>query len=161
MKTMHALALFGFSLIMAAPALAQPQQTGRQGMAGRLFQQADADRNGRVSEAEALNFLSARFAEADANGDGQLERGEIAAFMAAHRPASARPGPAKAGDSLPKRAEAMFRAADADRDGRLSLAEVRPVTLALFRAADANGDGQLEQGELQGPRRGEGPQRDR
>lgn len=159
MKTVHALALFGFSLIMVAPALAQPQQAGRQGVTGRLFQQADADQNGRVSEAEALNFLSARFAEADVNNDGQLEQGEIAAVLAAHRPASARPGPAKASDSLPKRAEAMFRAADADRDGRLSLAEVRPVALALFRAADINGDGQLERGELQGPRHRERPQR--
>ena len=32
------------AFMTAAPALAQPQQTGRQGMAGRLFQQADADR---------------------------------------------------------------------------------------------------------------------
>ncbi len=42
----------------------------------------------------------------------------------------------------------MFRALDANSDGRLTLDEVRPAAEARFRAADANGDGAVTREEL-------------
>ena len=42
---------------------------------------------------------------------------------------------------------------DADRDGRVTLAELRPAAEAMFRAQDANGDGVLAREEVS-PRHG-------
>ncbi|WP_419896688.1 EF-hand domain-containing protein [Roseomonas sp. USHLN139] len=123
----------------------------------RLLAMADADRDGRVTETEALNALSARFAEADTNKDGGLTREEVTAFLQsqwqAHRPEGERRAPSdRARQGMQNRLDAMFRAADADRDGRVTLDEMRPIALALFRAADKNNDGALEASELRGDR---------
>ena len=123
----------------------------------RLLAMADADRDGRVTETEALNALSARFAEADTNKDGGLTREEVTAFLQsqwqAHRPEGERRAPSeRARQGMESRLDAMFRAADADRDGRVTLDEMRPIALALFRAADKNNDGALEASELRGDR---------
>jgi Ca2+-binding EF-hand superfamily protein len=42
----------------------------------------------------------------------------------------------------------MFRALDADRDGRVTPTEIQPVAEAWFRAFDANADGALTPDEL-------------
>ncbi len=42
----------------------------------------------------------------------------------------------------------MFRALDANADGRLTPEEVRPAVEARFRAADANGDGAVTREEV-------------
>ncbi|ONG43245.1 hypothetical protein BKE38_28925, partial [Pseudoroseomonas deserti] len=106
----------------------------------RLLAMADADRDGRVTETEALSALSARFAEADANKDGGLTKEELTAFLQsqwqAHRPEGERRAPSeRARQAMDNRLDAMFRAADADRDGRVTMDEIRPIALALFRAA--------------------------
>lgn len=160
-----AMGLFGVALAAAAlpamsrDAMAQPGGGPRHGAHARLFQQADADRDGRVSEAEALNFLSARFAEADANKDGALERSEVRDHLRAQRQGQGqnqggerRPVPERVRNAMEGRMDTMFRAADADRDGRVTMQEVRPIAVALFRAADANADGALEVSELRGRR---------
>ncbi|WP_159995983.1 EF-hand domain-containing protein [Roseomonas sp. 18066] len=144
-----------------APAPAPNSQTqvqverGPRGPA-RFLAMADTDRDGRVTEAEALNALSARFAEADANKDGGLTKDELTAFLQsqwqAHRGDRGAP-PERARQAMETRLDAIFRAADADRDGRVTMDEVRPIALALFRAADKNNDGALEVSELRGHRR--------
>lgn len=174
--------LLGAALATAAlPALAQPAppppQAGQPGQAGqpdqpgrhhgpsRLFQMVDTDRDGRITETEALNALSARFAEADANRDGALSLQEVKDFLRAqfeaNRPAGERGErrgpPERARQGMEQRVEAMFRAADADRDGRVTQEEARAVMLALFRSADRNNDGVLEASEL----RGHGPRHHR
>lgn len=153
--------LLGVTLLGAAPALAQPQpdRGPRHGGPARIFQQADADRDGRVTEAEALNSLSARFSEVDANGDGALTREELGAFLRAQRQAR-RPAQDQNAQrpAVPSRLDAMFRAADADRNGQVTMEELRPIATALFRAADVNRDGVVEAAELRGPRpHGRGP----
>ena len=50
--------------------------------------------------------------------------------------------------AMEARAEALFRAADANGDGRVTLAELQPVAQAFFRMADRNGDGFLTPDEL-------------
>jgi Ca2+-binding EF-hand superfamily protein len=47
----------------------------------------------------------------------------------------------------------MFRALDANRDGKVTLEEIRPAAEARFRAFDANGDGAVARDELPRPPR--------
>ncbi|MDJ0389437.1 hypothetical protein QMO56_15065 [Roseomonas sp. E05] len=152
MKRSLGLGLLGAVLaVTALPALAQPGP--HRGGPGHLMQQADADRDGRITQTEGLNFLSARFAEADANKDGGMTREELGSLLQARREAN-RPAnaPARPMRGLQQRADAMFRAADANGDDRLTMEEVQPLAMALFRAADRNDDGALETAELRGPR---------
>lgn len=168
MNRILAATLIGTGLAAAAlPVLAQgrPDAGPRHGGPARLLQMADADKDGRVSETEALNALSARFAEADADKDGGLTRAELSSFLRAqweaHRPAGERRTPPEGPRrGMQERIDSMFRAADANRDGRLTMDEARPIALALFRAADKNNDGVLEASELRGgPRHGPRPAR--
>jgi Ca2+-binding EF-hand superfamily protein len=87
------------------------------------------------------------FARLDANGDGSISRAEF----------DARPerGPARQerrGNRMERRGERggmmgagfgarMFERADADKDGRISIAEATARPLAMFDRADANKDG--------------------
>jgi hypothetical protein len=165
MNRYFSIGLLGAALAAAAlPVLAQPAPAPR-GPAGGLFRQADADHNGRVTEAEAMDFLAARFATADADHDGGVSRQELSDYLRAQHQArgnAATPKPSPvANRPMPRPAAALFRAADANNDGKVTMDELRPVAAALFRATDVNGDGALEAGELHhGPRPG-GPGRER
>jgi Ca2+-binding EF-hand superfamily protein len=139
---------------LATPALAQEHGRGR--AAGeRMFQQADANHDGRVTEAEAWDSLSARFARADSNKDGGVTWDEFRAYTQAEMTARRgdRPAPPAARMArMEQRGQGMFRALDADKDGKVTQAELRPFAEAMFRARDANGDNALTQDELR-PRR--------
>ena len=49
-------------------------------------------------------------------------------------------------------AQGRFRAADANRDGKVTLDELRPMAEGIFRMMDANGDNAVTPDEA--PRRG-------
>ncbi|MBO1076811.1 CREC-EF hand family protein [Roseomonas marmotae] len=157
MKSILALGLFGAALAATSlPALAQPQR-GPDRMQTQLFQQADADRDGKVTQQEAMDFLAARFADADTERDGRLTPQELEAYMNAQRAAmrpdgARREPPQRARQGMAERHARIFRMIDANRDGAVTLEELRPVAGAFFRAADANGDGALQPDELRGPR---------
>lgn len=159
------LALLGTALLAAAslPALAQPSPGPGPGPRGpaAMFDRIDADKDGRVTWNEAWSFVEARFAAADRDGDGALTLEEIEA---------ARPfgGPRREGaEQRSERGNGhahrrgqhigmMFRALDADRDGKVTLAELRPAVEARFRAFDVNGDNAVARDELPTrPHRGE------
>jgi Ca2+-binding EF-hand superfamily protein len=177
MKRTLALGLFGAALAATSlPAMAQPGPDGgpRRGpdrMQSRIFQQADADHDGRVTEAEAMAYADARLADADADKNGGVTPEELGTYlraqMAAHRPSPAsgrerRQPPPQAQRAMHNRMAMFFRVADANRDGSVTLEELRPVAAALFRAADASGDSVLVLEELRhGPQRPMGPRGDR
>ncbi|MBC9210184.1 EF-hand domain-containing protein, partial [Roseomonas aerophila] len=167
MKRTLALGFFGAALSAAAlPALAQPAPDRGPGrIQARIFDQADANKDGRVSEAEAVAFMTARFAEADANRDGGVTPEEMSQFVRAQFEANRPPPPAgrerrepppRAVRAMEERQATIFRIMDANRDGRVTVEEMQPVVLAMFRAADTNGDGALERSELQRQHRGPG-----
>lgn len=161
---------FGFlGVALAAAALPALAQRGPGSIPMRIFEQADANHDGRVTEPEAMDFLAARFAEADVDHDGALTPEELGNFLraqiAAYRPGPGagreqRQPPPEAQRRMAERQARFFRMVDANRDGRITMDELRPMAAALFRAADANGDDALEPAELRGHRGPPGPGRE-
>ncbi len=168
----------GLALLAVPMATAQPGPAQGAGPGGRgperMFQQLDTNSDGRVTREEALGWVASRFQQADTDRDGALSLAEFQAVRAGTRPnaspnASPNTGPkpnpnpetglARSGE----RRAAMFRALDANADGRLTLEEVRPAVEARFRAADANSDGVVTREELpqrqaqRGPAHRDGP----
>jgi Ca2+-binding EF-hand superfamily protein len=146
----------GVALAQSGPGAPPRGDGGR--WAETLFNEADANRDGRITAEEGWAAFSARFGRADANGDGGVSWEEFRAYAQAQAAANNRPVPAgDQGARMDARGQAFFRAMDADRDGRLTLAEIRPFAEAMFRARDTNGDGALTREEL----RSRGPRPDR
>ena len=172
MRTMR-LALLGTALFAAVPAMAQPAPPppapgaspaapgpeGRRGPAqrgpGAIFARFDANGDGRVTMDETWTYVQARFAEADRNKDGVLVLEEALAAPMMPRPeggpAAGRPEPARPGHA--RMVAMMFRAIDANRDGKVTLEEIRPAVEGRFRALDANGDNGVTLDELPTPPR--------
>lgn len=178
MRTMR-LALLGTALLAASvPAMAQPAPPppappgappgspaaspaapgpeGRRGPAQRgpaaIFARFDANGDGRVTMDETWAYVQARFAEADRNKDGVLVLEEALAAPMLPRPEG---GPAANQPAPPAHARMvamMFRAIDANRDGKVTPEELRPAVEARFRALDANGDNGVTLDELPAPR---------
>jgi hypothetical protein len=73
----------------AAPMKMRMYRMGMGGFGGRLFEMADANKDGRVSLAEAQAAALAHFDRADTNRDGQItpeERSKAHATMRERRP---------------------------------------------------------------------------
>lgn len=104
------------------------------------FEAADADKDGKVTEAE-LDALRAAEAKAmDSNGDGKLTVEELTAAHLARMTA-------RATEMATRRVEAQ----DTDGDMALSAAELasRPMPAMLFGRADADNDGAVTEAELE------------
>lgn len=156
--------------IIAVPAIAQmgdhmmgkpDQPTTRAEVETRtkaMFAMVDANNDGIIIKAEAdtahgqmeTRMRDAHFNGMDANKDGSISRAE---FDAAHM------GPEKGmkhegkehdghdkgvdGDNARMGGGGMFERADANKDGKVTLAEALAQPLARFDAADTNKDGTL------------------
>lgn len=103
-----------------------------------LFDTLDADKDGKVTEAEIEANRAARVKAADANGDGLMSADELAAMQLAE---------------LTERAKAhaaeMVTRMDTDGDGMLSVAELaaRPGPARMFGRIDTDGDGAISRDE--------------
>jgi Ca2+-binding EF-hand superfamily protein len=105
------------ALVSAAVAFADG---GRHG--ARMFNHLDSDDNGVITQEEASDAASERFARKDANADGYLDVNELMARWSE--------GPI-----------------DTDGDGKISAAEHAAIAAAMFLRADANGDGGVDEDE--------------
>ncbi|WP_165982760.1 EF-hand domain-containing protein [Dankookia rubra] len=162
MKTFR-MALLGTALLAAAPALAQPAAPPAGAPApggpaagpraergpGAMFNQVDANKDGKVTWDEAWVFIQQRFAAADPDKDGSLTQKEMEA--ARLRPGRAGPDGGHMGPRHAQMIGMMFRGLDANRDGVVTLEEIRPMAEARFRAFDVNGDGVVTKDELPAP----------
>jgi hypothetical protein len=138
----------------ALPVLAQPgpgdrgpAHGGRGFAMGEAFARADANNDGQVSRDEGWTWLQARFQEVDADRDRGVTIEEMRTY------AQARMGNRGPQQRAERHGQGMFRALDANADGKVSLEEIRPFAEAMFRARDANADNALTREEIR-PARG-------
>jgi len=129
---------------------------------GALFDEVDANKDGRATWDETWRFVQGRFGRADADRDGSLTRQEADALRPARRRQDGgTPSPEQTA-RYARFGDMMFRGIDANRDGRVTLDEVRPMVEARFRGLDADGDNAVSRSEIpqgrHGSRHGRGTQ---
>lgn len=137
--TLAALVAAGVSTVaLAQEEPAAPPPGGD--MAMQFFDKVDADKDGKITQAEIDAFKAARFAEADADKDGKLSPAELVAMrekMEAERRTA--------------QAEKMVSRFDRDGDGLLSADEMaagpRPKT--MIERLDTDGDGAVSKAEAE------------
>lgn len=168
MRTTFRPALLAAAALTAAlPAWAQPAANpppagqGARGP-GSLFEEIDANKDGRATWDETWSFVQRRFAAADADRDGGLTRQEAEALRpgAGRRPGSGaqdggRPPTPEQTAGRARFGDVVFRGLDANRDARVTLDEIRPAVESRFRGLDADADNAVARSEL--PQRRQGP----
>lgn len=135
---------------------------------GAMFDRLDSNRDGTITRAEVDAALAARpqkagqqsagrasrwdrlAARLDTNKDGAITRAEFDSRQSNRAQRRAQHG-AKAGKA--GGAGHLFLSADADKDGRVSLAEATAAAAARFDKADANRDGTLTREERRSARK--------
>jgi hypothetical protein len=131
-------------LVLAAPVLAERGQGRGDGMFLQRFDQIDADKDGKLTEAEIQAWRVAQFAAADADKNGSLSAEELTAMQMAR--AQAR---------MADRATRMIGKHDANGDGQLSAEELAQAGQgmgagqSMFARADADGDGVITREEAE------------
>lgn len=162
-----------------APPLTRADFMGR---VDRAFAAMDANHDGALTPGEIADYRYARmrarhkerrdreFAEIDANRDGTVSRAEFEAFRPGMAPPppggqDAGPGDRRPGrdgpgrgdeDGVPLMGDHWFAAADANGDGRVTLAEARQFAGGLFDRLDRDHDGTISPEEHFGPEHGRG-----
>lgn len=141
------------TLAACTPGFAQQGQAGSgQSDRGpmRMFQEMDADSDGRVTVEEMRRRVAERFAAADADRDNALSPEEFRNAVPRRRTDAAPPTDGRHARMLDMR----FRMTDANGDGRVTLDEMHAAAGTMFRGMDADSDGAVTQEEQ--PRRRHG-----
>lgn len=111
------------------------------------FEMLDADKDGKLTQAELDAHKTQEFAKADTNGDGMLSSEEMLARAKAQM-----------GERMAKRISGMIARVDTDKDGMLSASEMQamPRGKGMFDRMDADNDGTItaEEYTAHKPRRG-------
>lgn len=100
----------------------------------------------------AMRDPAQAFDRLDANKDGMLSRDEFARGRELRRERMAMRGPMQGRRMGGMMGGGMLRMADADRDGRVSLAEAQAAAVRHFDMMDANRDGTVTREERRGMR---------
>lgn len=100
-----------------------------------FFDEADANKDQKVTREEAKKFSDARFAEADTDKDGFLTSDEMKNAFAHH-------------GKFKEHAEEKFVSKDTNKDGKLTRDEVPRMPEKWFKSIDKNGDGGLTREEF-------------
>jgi Ca2+-binding EF-hand superfamily protein len=124
------------------PAVSNPQVDQNR------FRVLDQDNNGFVDETEGrrVGLADHLFSSIDRDGDGKLVKDELNDYFLRQQAAAARRFVVQVTDD----GQQLFEMLDKDRDGRLSLREMR-LAGSLIESTDANRDGSLSGAEI--PRR--------
>jgi Ca2+-binding EF-hand superfamily protein len=103
------------------------------------FATLDADKDGKVTEAEILAHRTARITAADTDGDGKISAAELAAMVEGEMQMRAE-----------RRAAQMITRLDTDKDGALSPEELLAAQAGgrMFGRLDSDNDGALSEAEL-------------
>jgi spore coat protein H len=111
-----------------------------------LFAALDSGLTGKVSRGDAVAAAKKFFTDCDKDGKGTLDGTQLAAGInrILPRPPGLPAAPPKfgLGDMI---APAIFKRADADKDGKLSMQEFVTAAEALFKEADKNKKGSLDE----------------
>ncbi len=108
-------------------------------MAAFDFAAVDADKDGKITQAEIDTYRAAQTKALDLDGDGLMSAEELTAMQM--KGVQAR---------VEQRVKAMIDRMDGDKDGKLSAAELaqRPVPAMMFDRLDADKDGALSEAEI-------------
>lgn len=120
------------STVMAGAALAAEPYLPR---IQRAFERVDADRDGKLTAAEFTLAASKRFMRDDANKDGAVSSAEIDAALLA---------------AMQKRRDRMLASLDTDKNGSITQPELDAYVQAMLKAADADSDGSVTLAEARG-----------
>jgi Ca2+-binding EF-hand superfamily protein len=113
------------------------------------FKAADKDGNGYLdrNEARASPFFAAAFDQMDRDGDGMLYLKEVLAYYDAMKGLSDAARGSITAMSVSDHGQGLFDLLDTDRDGRLSVRELRQLP-KLIDKLDRDGDGKLSRHEI-------------
>ncbi len=112
--------------------------------AGRMFDGADTDKNGTLSEAEVLASAETIFARRDTNKDGALDTAD-----AGSKGHHAKGHHDRGGE---RRAERMMNRLDTDKDGKVSQAEMLASAMQAFERLDTDKNGEVTKAEVDAKR---------
>lgn len=131
---LHLLAATAVALTgSAAHAAARPSAGGARDFAEQL-KAADRNNDGQVSRPELVGYRTTRWTRLDRNGDGYFSRDDLPGFVQSRWD----------GENLVQ----LRRAYDRDGDGRISRREFVGGPTPAFDAADTNRDGLVSEAEL-------------
>ncbi|MCW1919721.1 calcium-binding protein [Rhodobacter sp. KR11] len=140
----------GLSVIALAAALfasaSLADNMGPMGPRGGAIAEADADKDGKITQAEFDAWKATLVAVIDTDKDGLLTADELAAARML-----------RAQDEAKDMAARMIARHDANSDGKLSAEELASGPTPGFAALDANSDGAVDQAELDAFRADHGP----
>jgi Ca2+-binding EF-hand superfamily protein len=142
-----AVSILAILLATAFPAAAQQTTAPRQDRFARLMARVDADHDGFIEAAEAQAFAAARFAKLDKAHRGYLTLDDWEASLRRALDRASETRRPRLERALSSR-EAAFRAMNKAGDGKLTKAEFLADSAARFAAADTNKDGKLSLDEL-------------